>query len=110
MSKLAHSYNSPPLCVSASDTGAASRSFLRCHPETFEVVALKRADQDLVVRGYETLGRRCQVRLRLPFRPGPAWISTLLEEPVRRAKVKGDTVSFACLPHQIVTLRIQRRA
>ena len=104
---VAHSYNSPPLCVAASDTGARSRAYFTTSPSTFEIVALKRAGRDLVVRGYETLGRRCRVRLRLPFRPMSAWISTLLEQPTRRAHVTGNTISFACLPHEIVTIRIK---
>jgi len=105
---VAHSYNSPPLCVPASGTGASSEAYFATSPKTFEIVALKRADGDLVVRGYETLGRRCKVRLRLPFRPRSAWISTLLEQPTRRADVAGNTISFSCLPHEIVTIRIKR--
>jgi len=109
VAKMAHSYNSPPLCLSGLHIEAASKSFLRCYPDTFEVVVLKRAGQDLIVRGYETIGRRCEVRLQLPFRPGHSWICNLLEEPVMPAKARGRVIQFPSLPHEIVTLRIQGR-
>ena len=106
---LSHSYNSPPLCIVVEGVGKSFESFIRCRPDNFEIVSLKRTNDSLIVRGYETWGRACEVSLKLPFKPCSAWISTMLESPQETALVKGNCVNFSCAPNEIVTLRIKRK-
>jgi alpha-mannosidase len=74
----------------------------------FEVVSLKPSGGDLILRGYETLGRAGGVVVRVPFEPRRAWVTNLLEEPVAEARVHGKELACGCAPHEIVTLRVER--
>jgi alpha-mannosidase len=85
----------------------AGRSFLACSPD-FLLTAIKRAEDGsgLVVRGYETRGQAHRVALRLPRAVRRAQRTNLLEEAGEALPVSRGRVSFACRPHEIVTLRL----
>jgi alpha-mannosidase len=104
----AHSYNSPLVPYLASGVERGDRRMVSTSPDNFELVVLKSAGDDLIMRGYETHGASCRVRIELPFEPQKAWVSDILESVTHEVATLGREVLFGCDPHEIVTLRVQR--
>lgn len=105
------SYNAPLLGLSAkgsAGTKDTSRSLIACSPD-FLLTAIKRSEDGLglIIRGYETRGQSHRVTIRLPREVRQVQRANLLEEAGETLPLSRRKVSFACRPHQIVTLLLR---
>ena len=96
-------------------SGQAVEPLVAVDGEGVLVEAVKLADDgsgDVVVRLYESLGRRCSARVRARFEHAGAGAVDLLERPLPTDGVvdegRDGGVSLALRPFQIVTLRFAR--
>ena len=108
----AHSYNQRLLALSeeaGSGPWPPEQGFLSVEPASFEVVTIKEAEdgESLVLRGYETAGRKTEVTLRLPAKVKSAWLGDLREHRERHLQIRDGAVRFECRPHQIVTVMLE---
>lgn len=107
----AHSINSP-LRAMATDSHhgslAPEHSFLTVEAGSFEVTALKKAEDGdgFILRGYETEGKSEPVRLRLRVAVNRGWVASLLEQALRPVSVQDGVIEFRCRPFEFVTLRL----
>jgi len=84
-----------------------AHGFLSVSPPNAVLETVKRADDgDLVVRLYESWGRRGRVAVRMPWPVGRATVTDLLERPIAPAESSGDRVEVDLTPFQVVTLKV----
>lgn len=85
-----------------------TKSFLTFSPG-FILTALKPAQtgNGVIVRGFETTGRRHTIELKLPARIRKVHKADLLERPVERLHPQNGCIRFECAPHEIVTFRLE---
>ncbi len=83
-------------------------SFLKLDGQNVMVETVKRAEDggDIVIRLYETAGTRARTNLHAGFPMAEAWITDLLERPIRPLLIDGRTLSLAFEPFEIMTLRV----
>ena len=105
---VAHSFNNPPICLPGITSREPEMSMLSAKPPEFEIVCVKAACDDLIVRGYDTSGLGCNVRMKLPFVPASVWVADLLENPIQPIPFSGPEIEFSCGPHEIMTLRVRQ--
>jgi len=75
----------------------------------FVMTALKPAQtgSGIIVRGFETTGRRHAVELKLPEHVRKAHKTDLLEQPFERLHPRKGCVRFECAPHEIATFLLE---
>jgi len=88
-----------------------SFSFIQAEPENLIVTAVKKAEdtEDVILRLYETAGKRADARITLNLYRGisSAVKTNFLEETVlEEIEVSGDTVNFNVNPHEISSIKI----
>jgi len=107
-----------PLAMVSGTSHAGSlplaQGFLSLESGAVAVSAVKMPEDEegsrLVVRLYETEGRKTSATLRFFCAPASAWVADLNENRLKdgaAAVVEGDTVTVDVEPHAIVTLVVQ---
>jgi alpha-mannosidase len=78
-------------------------------PDNLIISTVKRAEDDdsLILRLFETIGRACRARLRLPAGIKRAYITNLLEQPEREIAFKNGKLELDVSPFEIVTLKLE---
>ncbi|MBC8103682.1 MAG: alpha-mannosidase [Cytophagales bacterium] len=109
--QAAQEINSPLLTSGRSVSESVFAPLLSLEPATVVLSGIKAASDgsgDLIVRVYETAGRKAEVRLVLPS-VGQVWICDLREDLQTEIKTTGaNELLFALQPFQIQTLRLKR--
>ncbi len=82
-------------------------SFLSIDPETLVLTAMKRSNEDLILRFYETTGDATKGRITLFKQMEEAWITNLLETNTQEVRVDGTKIPVEIRPFEIRTLRIK---
>ncbi len=82
-------------------------SFLSIDPETLVLTAMKRSNEDLILRLYETTGDATKGRITLFKQMEEAWITNLLETNTQEVRVDGTKIPVEIRPFEIRTLRIK---
>ena len=84
-------------------------SLVRSLTSGFVIETVKEAeDKDgIIIRGYEALGDRENVTVKLAISPSEAHLCGLMEECISPLKIENGEVSFLAKPFEIVTLRIK---
>jgi alpha-mannosidase len=73
-----------------------------------DTVKLGERSDDLVLRLYEAHGGRGTARVRLRDAPRRARLANALEEPAGDVTVEGDELVLPYLPHQVLTVLVER--
>jgi alpha-mannosidase len=104
-----------PLRIFAEDKGPGtaeveglSRSLVSVDQPNVIIETVKQAEdgKGLIVRLYEAMRQRGEVRLRTGFGLTAVYLTNLLEEDEQAVDHKSNEVVFAIKPYQIVTLRL----
>jgi alpha-mannosidase len=97
-----------PSAGRASAPGGGEASFVSVDTSNVIIETVKQAEdgQGVVVRLYECMRRRQQVRLQAGFVLRAAQRVNLLEEVTEELPVNGQQVSFPIKPYEIITLRL----
>ena len=84
-------------------------AFVRSMTPGFVIETVKAAEDNdgFIVRGYESLGDRENVTLKLAKAPCEASLCGLMEEVISPLTVVNEEVSFVAKPFEIVTIRIK---
>jgi alpha-mannosidase len=100
------SYNIPVIGTAG---GKLPQSGLISFAPDFIMTAMKRSHdgQSLVVRGFETSGKKHTVRMNLSAAIEKVSRTDLLEEKPVKLVIKNSCVEFECAPFEIVTFRLQ---
>jgi len=90
----------------------AVHSFLALEPANLLLTSLKQAEDggDLILRFYESEGRKTSARVTLPPGVEAVWDANLMEQAGDRLPSDGATVTVAVGPYEIKTLRLHRKA
>jgi len=87
----------------------AVQSFLGIEPPNVILSALKKEmgyyNRGIILRFYETFGRRTDFSLDLPF-PVEAWETDLIERPVKKLETSGKSLPLSLAPFEIKTIRL----
>jgi alpha-mannosidase len=104
---MAHRLNVPVTATENRRAGMASFLHVDAENVTVEVVKQALNGNGLIVRLYETLGRRTPgAALHLGFDAAEIMECNLLEDPIRKIGTFGRTAAFALRPYEIKTFRI----
>jgi alpha-mannosidase len=96
--------------VATPHAGTSARlGLVDVRPSNVVLAALKRAEDDdgLVLRLYETDGKRSTARVSLPGPVAAAQETDLLERPIRALAARGPTVDVVLRPYEIKTLHVR---
>ena len=98
-----------PLARHPSAGASGPRSFLSVACDHVVVETIKVADDGdgLIVRLYEAHNQRGRARLRFGRPLGSVEETDLLERPIDRLAVDGDTVEVTVRPFEVKTLRVR---
>lgn len=109
---LAYAYNCPLLCATADGTGTlpASFSLVSAAPANVILTVVKEAcdDTGLILRAYESQGKRTQADLTLSFPAAHVQETDLMEKPLgQELSLAENRFSAQFKPYEIKTFRIQ---
>ncbi len=112
--KHAHEYNTDLVGFQITDVRLPlMRSFLKIEPDNVVLSALKKAEDknEVILRFYETSGRRSDVSVTLFMEPKSARAVNLIEKDdkdvKKDVKVKGGVIKLEMKAFEIVTLRLK---
>jgi len=87
-------------------------SFVRVEPENVIVSSLKKEmgydKRGLVMRLYEAYGKKTEIKIALPW-PIEAVETDLMERPIRKLEVSGDSLRLNIEPFEIKTIKILKK-
>ncbi len=108
----AHALNDPLIGYSNQKSAAEIKplnSFVTCDSNNVVIETIKLAEDSdsVIIRLYESLGRRSTVRLNTSFTFKSCYLSDLLENQLEQINVIDNTVELKLTPFKIVTLKIE---
>jgi alpha-mannosidase len=88
-----------------------AQSFVSLEPQDVVLTSLKQAEgsNDLVLRFYESTGKRTTARIALPLEVKEAWDADLMEHAEEKLPLEGKVVTLSVNPYEIKTLRLVLR-
>ncbi|HHJ00557.1 MAG TPA: hypothetical protein ENJ81_00025, partial [Candidatus Aerophobetes bacterium] len=88
-----------------------SFSFLRLSPESVILEAVKKAEDSdtLILRLYETEGKKTRAELLFSEPPQKVWETDMMERKILELPVHGKTVQLDIGAHEIKTIQVQER-
>ncbi|MGD8544917.1 MAG: glycosyl hydrolase-related protein, partial [Candidatus Bathyarchaeota archaeon] len=82
-------------------------SFLSIQPETLVLATMNRSNEDVILRFYETTGKKTEGKVAFFRSMKEAWITNLLEVNIKNVKVNRKDICIEIRPFEIITLRIK---
>ncbi|HMD32862.1 MAG TPA: glycosyl hydrolase-related protein, partial [Candidatus Acidoferrales bacterium] len=113
--RTGYELNSPLRFVAAQAHSGAlpvEQSFAGLEPANLLLTALKQAEDggDLILRFYETAGRKTDARITLPPGVVEVWDANLMEQAGEKLAFDGKSVTVPVGPYEIATLRLRLRS